>query len=247
MYTFEVESIETIIMHDNGIFHADFILDRWENGTDNLGTDDYSDYESVLKESPEVLTESGFLEKHEYPTDGYDSLRDFIENNENVAIHRSGNTYNGADLDVTNKHWLQFQMDGELFLAFRLHRHGDVRGNYTQFYIVKNVDDYTATHMLYGGYITGYITFEDGTEAIIDAQQSSDVYYWRVNENQTDSDGQAERFTELSKHFDDWSFDEVIFDLLLHGSYKTDKLDPLTEDEKELQIARNNPNQKDLV
>jgi len=246
MFTFDLKEIETRIMHDNEIFNADFILDRWENGTDSLGTDDYGDYEAVLKESSEVMTESGFMEKWADFTEQFESFRDFIEDSVNVEVVRSGNTYNGADLDVTNKHWIEFSVLDVPFFALRLHKYGDVRGNYTQFYIIEDVGPYARTHMLYGGYITGHIEFTDGTEATIDAQQSSDVYYWQVNDRMTDEDGQAERFRELADQFDSWNFDEVIFDMLLHGSYETDKLDPLTESEQELQVARNNPNQKSM-
>jgi len=250
MFTFELNEIETRILHDNGIINAEFILDRWESGTDNLGTSDYGDYEAKLKESPEVMTGDGFMEKYDLLNSIYDNFEDMYRNcdGEYVAFYHEGNTYKHADLDVTNKqHAMGNLTKLDLnFLAFRLHRYGDVRGNYTQWYVIEYVDEYGALEILSGGYITGHIEFTDGTEATIDAQQSSDVYYWRVNERHTDDEGQAGQFKRLSKMFDSWNFDEVIFDMLLHGSYETEKLDPLTEAERELEIARTNPSQKDL-
>ena len=74
----------------------------------------------------------------EYEIDTTDeAIEKIVENSD-----RGWNTYNwGANIDHDLNAW-EMEINGYLYMAIMVHRYGDVRGNYTDTFLVRFEDEY---------------------------------------------------------------------------------------------------------
>ena len=169
----------------------------------------------LKKEYPDLV--KAYLEaEDEYGIDFVKWLED--EGAEFDWHYKSGdNTYNWSYLGPGTISFYTFEApDGDTVTFYSIHRGGDVRGNYGNWFVHK--DSYEVGFIeCFSGMASVFLTFKDGSDITFDAEQDSDVWRFRMYRMKGKPSSLAQKwydFIEESGLQNDWELDDELDDVL---------------------------------
>lgn len=122
----------------------------------------------------------------------------------------SDNTYNWGYLGPFDIDFNTVEYAGTFYTFYRVHLGGDIRGNYSDFYVSETYDETDFLYRLMGTAIVEF-EFEDGSSWRFFSEQDVDVWHFDLDEFEIQRNSHAEQFLPLLQNFD--NYDEAIEEL----------------------------------
>lgn len=126
---------------------------------------------------------------------------EWLEDNGNGwRAHGADNTYNWNYLGPFDLDFFTIEHDRTYYTFYKVHRGGDIRGNYSRYYVFEGNDETDFLFMLMGS-ATVLFEFEDGSTWQFNSNNDQDIWDFELNEYEIERNSLAETFKPLLKEF----------------------------------------------